>query len=77
MSVSRQWEGPSVPIVLGSNFSGMPVGAASSDQIVKQSRGAFCFSINATLAEFLRYFGFRVSEMVTRCYKQWAPRSSS
>ena len=65
-----QWDGPSVPIVLGSSFTGMPVGAAASDLIVKKSRGAFCFSINATLAAFLRFWGYRVSEMVTRCYKQ-------
>ncbi|KAK4704944.1 hypothetical protein P7C70_g1261, partial [Phenoliferia sp. Uapishka_3] len=64
------WSGPSAPIVLGSSFEGMPVGALAHDLIVKSRKGAFCFSINATLAAFLRYFGFRVSEMVTRCYKQ-------
>ncbi|KAM0754787.1 arylamine N-acetyltransferase 1 [Meredithblackwellia eburnea MCA 4105] len=67
---SVQWDGPSSPIVLGSSFTGMPVGLNSQDRIVKQGKGAFCFSINATLAAFLRYWKFRVSEMVTRCYKQ-------
>lgn len=31
--------------------------------------GAFCFSINAVFASLLRTLGFRVSETVSRSYK--------
>ncbi|KAL8286393.1 hypothetical protein RQP46_004410 [Phenoliferia psychrophenolica] len=46
-ATAAAWDGPSIPIVLASNYPGMPVGTASSDLIVKESRGAFCFSINS------------------------------
>ncbi|KAJ6544327.1 hypothetical protein B0H19DRAFT_1170358 [Mycena capillaripes] len=65
----EQWNGPSTPIKLGSAFTNMPLGAASFDRIVHENKGAFCFSINATFASFLRYFGFTVSELVGRSFR--------
>ncbi|KAJ6473154.1 arylamine N-acetyltransferase 1 [Mycena sanguinolenta] len=64
-----QWNGPSTPIKLGSAFTNMPLGASAFDRIVHETKGAFCFSINATFASFLRYFGFTVSELVGRSFK--------
>ncbi|KAJ7124502.1 arylamine N-acetyltransferase 1 [Mycena epipterygia] len=65
----EQWRGPSTPIKLGSAFTNMPLGASAFDRIVHENKGAFCFSINATFAGFLRYFGFTVSELVGRAFK--------
>ncbi|KAJ7165648.1 arylamine N-acetyltransferase 1 [Mycena crocata] len=64
-----QWHGPSTPIKLSSALTNMPLGASAFDRIVHESKGAFCFSINATFASFLRYFGFTVSELVGRSFK--------
>ncbi|KAF7331108.1 Peptidase-S9 domain-containing protein [Mycena venus] len=64
-----QWNGPSTPIKLGSAFTNMPVGVSAFDRIVHENKGAFCFSINATFASFLRYFGFIISELVGRSFK--------
>ncbi|KAJ7166049.1 arylamine N-acetyltransferase 1 [Mycena filopes] len=64
-----QWKGPSTPIKLGSAFTNMPVGISSFDRIVHENKGAFCFSINASFAGFLRYFGFTISELVGRSFK--------
>ncbi|KAJ6579627.1 arylamine N-acetyltransferase 1 [Mycena vulgaris] len=65
----EQWSGPSTSIKLGSAFTNMPLGASAFDRIVHERKGAFCFSINATFATFLRYFGFTVSELVGRSFK--------
>ncbi|KAJ7483968.1 arylamine N-acetyltransferase 1 [Mycena galericulata] len=65
----EQWNGPSMRIKLGSAFTNMPLGTSSFDRIVHENKGAFCFSINATFASFLRYFGFTVSELVARAFK--------
>ncbi|KAJ7499872.1 arylamine N-acetyltransferase 1 [Mycena latifolia] len=65
----EQWHGPSTPIKLSSAFTNMPVGASAFDRIVHEHKGAFCFSINATFAGFLRYFDFIVSELVGRSFK--------
>ncbi|KAK7053740.1 peptidase-S9 domain-containing protein, partial [Favolaschia claudopus] len=64
-----QWKGPSTPIKLSSAFTNMPLGASAYDRIIHESKGAFCFSINATFAGFLRYFGFTISELVGRSFK--------
>ncbi|KAJ7672256.1 arylamine N-acetyltransferase 1 [Mycena polygramma] len=64
-----QWNGASTPIKLGSAFTNMPLGASAFDRIVHENKGAFCFSINATFASFLRYFGFTISELVGRSFK--------
>jgi PAS domain-containing protein len=64
-----QWTGPSTPIKLGSAFTNMPLGVSCFDRIVHEHKGAFCFSINASFASFLRYFGFTVSELVGRSFK--------
>ncbi|KAJ7469838.1 arylamine N-acetyltransferase 1, partial [Mycena galericulata] len=65
----EQWNGPSTRIKLGSAFTNMPLGTSSFDRIVHENKGAFCFSINATFASFLRYFAFTVSELVARAFK--------
>ncbi|KAJ6483819.1 arylamine N-acetyltransferase 1 [Mycena vitilis] len=64
-----QWTGASTPIKLGSAFTNMPLGASAFDRIVHENKGAFCFSINATFASFLRYLGFTTSELVGRSFK--------
>ncbi|KAJ7039393.1 arylamine N-acetyltransferase 1 [Mycena alexandri] len=64
-----QWNGPSTPIKLGTAFTNMPLGISSFDRIVHDNKGAFCFSINASFAGLLRYFGFVVSELVGRSFK--------
>lgn len=56
------------PIVLGSALGEMPVGALAWERIVEGGKGGFCFATNGTFARFLRAWGFRVSEMATRCY---------
>lgn len=58
----------STPIILASNKI-MPLGIKAFDRIVKMNSGAFCFALNACFAALLRYFGFRVSEMGSRCYQ--------
>lgn len=65
----EQWDGPSTPIKLSSAFTNMPLGASAFDRIVHENKGAFCFSINASFASFLRYFGFTISELVGRSFK--------
>jgi hypothetical protein len=65
----EQWDGPSTPIKLSSAFTNMPLGASAFDRIVHENKGAFCFSINASFASFLRYFGFTISELVGRPFK--------
>ncbi|GAA5839692.1 hypothetical protein JCM11251_002563 [Rhodosporidiobolus azoricus] len=65
----EQWYGPNIPIKLSSNYSGMPESTGSFDRIVKQRKGAFCFSVNATFAALLRALGYRVSELVGRTFK--------
>ncbi|KAJ7196940.1 arylamine N-acetyltransferase 1 [Mycena pura] len=65
----EQWHGPSTPIRMSSAFTNMPLGMASLDRIVRDNKGAFCFSVNPTFASFLRYFGFTVSELVARPFK--------
>ncbi|KAJ6615460.1 hypothetical protein B0H10DRAFT_1801372 [Mycena sp. CBHHK59/15] len=65
----EQWAGSSTPIKLSSAFTNMPLGVSAFDRIVHENKGAFCFSINATLAAFLRYFDFVVSELVGRSFK--------
>ncbi|BGP38204.1 hypothetical protein JCM10449v2_002133 [Rhodotorula kratochvilovae] len=64
-----QWEGPSTPIKLGSAFTNMPESKGAFDRVVVQKKGAFCFAINSTFAAFLRSFGFRVSELIGRSFK--------
>lgn len=64
-----QWRDPSTPIKLGSAFTNMPLGASAFDRIIHENKGAFCFSINATFAGLLRYFGFTVSELVGRTFR--------
>ncbi|KAJ7054679.1 arylamine N-acetyltransferase 1 [Mycena amicta] len=65
----EQWAGASSPIKLGSAFTNMPLGVASLNRIVSENKGAFCFSVNASFASFLRYFGFAVSELVGRSFR--------
>ncbi|GAA5993162.1 hypothetical protein JCM5350_005390 [Sporobolomyces pararoseus] len=65
-----QWNGPSsTAIKLSTAFTNMPEGVSAFDRIVKEKKGAFCFAINATFSAFLRFFGFRVSELVGRTFK--------
>ncbi|KAF8173886.1 hypothetical protein K438DRAFT_1683119 [Mycena galopus ATCC 62051] len=64
-----QWSGPSTPIKLSSAFTNMPEGVSALNRIVRENKGAFCFSINASFAGFLRYFGFTVSELTGRSFK--------
>lgn len=57
-------------ICMASAWNGMPQpGDAAYERIVTQHRGAFCFTTNSLFARLLRSFGFRVSEVVSRCYK--------
>ncbi|GAA5971583.1 hypothetical protein JCM11641_000650 [Rhodosporidiobolus odoratus] len=65
----EQWKGPNTSIKLSSAFTNMPESAGAFDRIIRRRKGAFCFSVNSTLAAFLRALGFRVSEMVGRTYK--------
>ncbi|BGP46300.1 hypothetical protein JCM10450v2_002142 [Rhodotorula kratochvilovae] len=65
----EQWKGPSTPIVLGSALCTMPESKGAFDRIVLQKKGAFCFAINSTFAAFLRSFGFRISELVSRTFE--------
>lgn len=62
------WQSPT-PIILGSSFGGMPVGVDAYEGIVRKHRGAFCFGLNPSFASLLRTLGYRVSEMVARCYQ--------
>ncbi|KAJ7695849.1 arylamine N-acetyltransferase 1 [Mycena olivaceomarginata] len=71
----EQWDGPSTPIKLSSAFTNMPLGASAFDRIVHENKGAFCFSINASFASFLRYFGFTISELVGRVVQVARERS--
>ncbi|GAA6020037.1 hypothetical protein JCM11491_004906 [Sporobolomyces phaffii] len=64
-----QWTAPPSRIKLSSALADMPEGLASFDRVVHRRRGAFCFGINATFSAFLRSFGFRVSEIVSRAFK--------
>ncbi|TKA55044.1 hypothetical protein B0A53_02519 [Rhodotorula sp. CCFEE 5036] len=57
------------PIKLTSALTNMPEGTIAFDRIVKQHKGAFCFAVNPTFSAFLRVFGFRVSELVGRTFK--------
>lgn len=62
------WTG-SYPIVLGSSFQQMPLGSLAFSRIVDENKGAFCFALNPVFASLLRVWGFRVSELVARCYQ--------
>ncbi|GAA5992485.1 hypothetical protein JCM10908_000843 [Rhodotorula pacifica] len=57
------------PIKLTSALDNMPEGTIAFDRIVTQHKGAFCFAVNPTFSAFLRAFGFRVSELVGRTFK--------
>ncbi|KAF7297410.1 Peptidase-S9 domain-containing protein [Mycena indigotica] len=65
----EQWAGPPTPIQLGTSFSNMPLGVASLHRIVEETKGAFCFAVNASFAALLRAFGFTISELVARSFR--------
>lgn len=57
------------PIRLSSALDNMPEGTHAFDRVVRQKKGAYCFAVNPTFCAFLRAFGFRVSEVVGRTFK--------
>lgn len=60
---------PATPISLTSALDNMPEGILAFDRVIRQRKGAFCFAVNPTFSAFLRAFGFRVSELVGRTFK--------
>jgi N-hydroxyarylamine O-acetyltransferase len=55
------------PIVLNEGGT-VGLGQAAFERIVEYRCGGYCFSLNSTFALLLRYFGFRVSEVVARVF---------
>ncbi|KAK7057542.1 UPF0029 domain-containing protein [Favolaschia claudopus] len=73
MHVPRDaWNAPSQPIVLGSALYSMPLRTAAFERIVAQHAGGYCWANNPTFAALLRGLGFRVSEVATKVFKNWA-----
>ncbi|KAJ6495770.1 arylamine N-acetyltransferase 1 [Mycena vitilis] len=66
------WLGPSQPIELRSSLYAMPLRTAAFDRIVGQHAGGYCWANNPTFAALLRGLGFRVSEVATKVFKNWA-----
>lgn len=48
----------------------MPLGVLAYKRVVEEHKGAFCFALNPTFSSLLRFFGFRISELVTNCYQR-------
>ncbi|KAJ7686473.1 hypothetical protein B0H17DRAFT_1204160 [Mycena rosella] len=66
------WSGPSQPIVLGSSLHAMPLRTSAFNRIVREHAGGYCWANNPTFAALLRGLGFRVSEVATKVFKNWA-----
>ncbi|KAJ7733545.1 arylamine N-acetyltransferase 1 [Mycena maculata] len=66
------WNAPSQPIVLRSALGMMPLRTAAFDRIVRRHAGSYCWGNNPTFAALLRGLGFRVSEVATKVFKNWA-----
>ncbi|KAJ6589817.1 arylamine N-acetyltransferase 1 [Mycena vulgaris] len=66
------WNGPSQPIVLRSSLNAMPLRTAAFARIVLSHAGGYCWANNPTFAALLRGLGFRVSEVATKVFKNWA-----
>lgn len=55
------------PIVLNAGGT-VGLGRDAFRRIIEHKRGGYCFSLNSTFALLLRYFDFRVSEVVARVF---------
>ncbi|KAF7362218.1 UPF0029 domain-containing protein [Mycena venus] len=78
MHVPRSdWTGPSQPIVLRSALYSMPLRTAAFERIVTHHAGGYCWANNPTFAALLRGLGFRVSEVATKVFKNWANLDSA
>ncbi|KAJ7741492.1 arylamine N-acetyltransferase 1 [Mycena olivaceomarginata] len=66
------WKGASEPIVLQSGLYSMPLRTAAFERIVNHYAGGYCWANNPMFAALLRGLGFRVSEVATKVFKNWA-----